>query len=270
MKYKRYKSELEYTYALGAALVIELIRHRPDSVLSVFLNPNYIIRACAGARGAAEDAGAAEAAADTDIIKICKDRSIPCEVNQKIFNIAAQKENIYVIGICKKGSAPLSPHQPHAVFVNPADAGNLGANLRTCLGFGIRNAAIIKPGTDLYSPKTIRASMGAIFQLNTAEFPTYDDYSTAYPEHEKYCFMLDGDTELSKISVIDNERFALIFGNEATGLPDTFHRYGRSIRIPHSGAIDSLNVTVAVGIAAHAFYHLTHRGNTQGEGSLVL
>ena len=283
MQYKRYKNELEYSYALGMAPVIELIRHRLENVLAIYVHPDYkagigIGNGCGAEAGTeARSGGRAEAGIEAgsgsragggcgagswsgaDIFDICKSRSLPCEINQKIFNIAANKENIYVIGVFKKPSASLTSHQPHAVFVNPADAGNLGANLRTCLGFGIRSAAIIRPGADAFSPKAVRASMGAIFQMNAAEFSSYGEYSAAYPEHEKFCFMLDGETELGEILAIDNERFSLIFGNEATGLPAAFQQYGRSVRIPHSDAIDSLNITVAVGIAAHAFYNLRQK-----------
>ena len=240
MRYKRYKNELDYSYALGMAPVIELIKCRPGCVLAVFVHPDY----------------KAGAGADLNIFELCRECGLPCETNQKIFNIEAQKENIYVIGVFKKFNAPLSPLHPHAVFVNPGDAGNLGANLRTCLGFCIRDIAIIKPGADIYSPKTVRASMGAVFHVSTAGFSSYDEYAAAFPEHSKFLFMLSGATELGEISAIDDDRISLVFGNEATGLPDSYMRYGRSVRIPHSGAIDSLNLTVAVGVAAHKFYNL--------------
>lgn len=42
-------------------------------------------------------------------------------------------------------------------------------------------------------------------------------------------------------------------GNEATGLPTSFASAGTAVRIPHSDAIDSLNLAVAVSIAAYAF-----------------
>ena len=41
---------------------------------------------------------------------------------------------------------------------------------------------------------------------------------------------------------------ALVFGNESSGLPDEFLDYGQSIFIPHSEKIDSLNLSMALGI----------------------
>lgn len=49
----------------------------------------------------------------------------------------------------------------HVVLVNPSNAGNLGTIIRSCIGFGVEDIAIILPAVDLFDPKTIRASMGA-------------------------------------------------------------------------------------------------------------
>ena len=40
-------------------------------------------------------------------------------------------------------------------------------------------------------------------------------------------------------------------GNEATGLPAEFSRIGTPVRIEHSGAIDSLNITIAASIGLY-------------------
>ena len=54
--------------------------------------------------------------------------------------------------------------------------------------------------------------------------------------------------------------YALVFGNEGSGLPPEFARLGRAVRIPHNDQIDSLNLSVAVGIGAYAFVHAAGRG----------
>ena len=51
----------------------------------------------------------------------------------------------------------------HVVLVNPGDMGNMGTIIRTMLGFNYSNLAIIKPGVDVFDPRVIRASMGALF-----------------------------------------------------------------------------------------------------------
>ena len=69
--------------------------------------------------------------------------------------------------------------------------------------------------------------------------------------------MLDGAIELDAACAGRREPYALVFGNEASGLPPEFGRLGQSVVIPHSSAIDSLNLAVAVSIGAYAFTH-TH------------
>ena len=53
--------------------------------------------------------------------------------------------------------------------------------------------------------------------------------------------------------------YALVFGNEGSGLPPEFSALGQAVRIPHSDAIDSLNLAVAAAIGAYAFVHATGR-----------
>ena len=236
MNYKRYKDELDYSYTLGMAPTVELIERRPDLIDAVRVHPDY------------------RAESGTDIFKICKSRGIRCETDEKVFNIAANKENIYVIGIFHKFHEQLSASLPHAVFVNSGDAGNLGTNIRTCLGFGICDVAIIKPGADVWSPRAVRASMGAIFHVRTAPFASFDAYATGFPGYNKFFFTPGGECALHDMDGFGDDPVSLVFGNEATGLPDDIIRSGRGVRIAHLGSIDSLNLSVAVGIAANAYY----------------
>ena len=47
--------------------------------------------------------------------------------------------------------------------------------------------------------------------------------------------------------------FSLIFGNEATGLPDTYSEIGQSILINYLHEVDSLNLSIATGIGLYEF-----------------
>ena len=47
--------------------------------------------------------------------------------------------------------------------------------------------------------------------------------------------------------------FTLIFGNEASGLPPEFARMGQSVLIPQTNEVDSLNLSVSVGIGVYSF-----------------
>ncbi len=84
----------------------------------------------------------------------------------------------------------------HIVLVNPSNSGNLGTIIRSMVGFGIYDLAIIKPAVDIFDLKTIRASMGAIFNIRFSYFDSFSDYSKEY-KNNYYPFMLQAKEKLS-------------------------------------------------------------------------
>ena len=68
-----------------------------------------------------------------------------------------------------------------------------------------------------------------------------------------YPFMLKGSVGLDQLERNKGELYSLVFGNEATGLPDEFLQEGQSVRIRHTDNIDSLNLSLAAGIAIYEF-----------------
>lgn len=116
------------------------------------------------------------------------------------------------------------------------------------LGFDFQNLVIIKPATDIFNPKVIRASMGGIFQLHFQYFDKFEDYIAKF-SHQIYPFMTDAKKELRSTKF--QSPFALVFGSEASGLDNDFHHKGQSVFIQQSDQIDSLNLSIAVGIALY-------------------
>lgn len=167
----------------------------------------------------------------------------------------SRKENCYAAAVFDKFDGPLQADTPHVVLVNPSDMGNLGTILRSCLGFGLCDLAIIEPAADVFDPRVVRASMGALFSMRIALYGAFADYRAAHPAHALYPFMLDGAMPLGEAATGRNGElpYALVFGNEATGLDAAFAADGQAVRIPHTADIDSLNLAVAVSIAAYAF-----------------
>ena len=135
-------------------------------------------------------------------------------------------------------------------MVNPGDMGNLGTIIRTMIGFGIEDLAIIRPGVDIFDPKAIRASMGAMFQIRFKYYDSFDDYLKEH-QHNIYCLMLKGATSIHHTPI--QKPYSVVFGNESSGLPDEFLNYGKSVLIPHTSRIDSLNLSMALGITLYEF-----------------
>lgn len=68
-----------------------------------------------------------------------------------------------------------------------------------------------------------------------------------YPLRRLFPFMLTGAVPLDEAVQKVDGPFSLVFGNEASGLPDAFAQMGVSTLIPHSHQIDSLNLAIARG-----------------------
>lgn len=230
---KPYKKNVSYSYTLGAFPTYELIKNKPEEVLKVLVDSGYT---------------------DMDSLSdLCNKHQIHLETNNKLISRLSDKENCYVIGIFNKYTCEISKDKPHVVLVNPGNMGNLGTILRTIVGFGIYDIAIILPGADIFNPKTVRASMGALFRLNFELFESFDEYRRKYKQHDIFTFMLNGKKTLNIKDCPKTELFSLVFGNEATGLDDSFRSVGTSIIIPQSPDVDSLNLTIAVGVGTYVF-----------------
>jgi TrmH family RNA methyltransferase len=229
MTLRRYKHDDEISYTLGMTLTIELLLANPRQVERFYLSS----RTCENDHMAY-------------LQKLCESHAIPVEQSEKAFHILSPKKNCFVIGVFRKFDAPLIPGN-HIVLVNPADSGNLGTILRTAVGFNIPNIAIIRPAIDIFDPKVVRASMGALFRVNFRYYEDFGAYQAAFPAQHRYAFMLGANMHLEDVRF--EKPFALVFGNEASGLPKSFADLCEPVVIPHSNAIDSLNLPIAAGIA---------------------
>lgn len=232
---KPYKKGADYSYTLGAFPTYELITGKKEKVRSVYVHSQYTDK--------------------ENILNTCKAHNIPVLTDDKLFHKISDKENCYVIGVFDKYEDTLREDTSHIVLVNPSNMGNLGTILRTALGLGIKDLALITPCADVFNPKVIRASMGALFRLRVQMFDSFEEYRSKYGKQEVFTFMLNGENTLEIQNCPRTELFSLVFGNEATGLDDSYLQAGTSVCIPQSPEVDSLNITIAVGIGAFLFTH---------------
>jgi TrmH family RNA methyltransferase len=237
IKLKKYNKKYNYSYTWGAFPTIELLKCRPNSAVKILVHEDFDSENQIGL-----------------IQELCLKDEIPYLVTSKQIERIREKENCYIIGVVKKYEQRINQRSSHIVLVDPRDSGNMGTIIRTCIGFGINDIAIIGSGVDLFHPKVIRASMGAIFRIRFSFYQNFEEYlSENAPGRKIFPFMLKGALALSEIRHQKEEVFSLIFGNEATGLSDKFLDYGQSICINHGNEIDSLNLSVALGIGLYEF-----------------
>lgn len=228
---KGYAKKSEISYAFGVSPTIELLEQRSDDVIKVLINPK-----------GDKNAGV------TKILSLCTKNKILVEYNQEIIEKLTSTENTYAIGVFNKYKTNLTLGSNHVVLVKPSDMGNLGTICRTMLAFNITNLAIIKPGVDIFDPKAIRASMGALFSLNVAYFESLEDYHHIYNQN---LYIVTGNGRELLKDIVFKSPFSLVFGNEGEGLTAKYLGMGTSVKIPQSAKVDSLNLSVAVGIALY-------------------
>lgn len=130
-----------------------------------------------------------------------------------------------------------------------SDPGNLGTIIRTADAAGFDGIFLSEGCADLYSPKTIRSSMGSYFHI-----PIYENIKKEQLEKLKkngfkiYCGALSKNT----IMYTDADfckPMIIVVGNEANGISEKILKIAdECIKIPIFGKAESLNVGVAAAI----------------------
>ncbi len=239
-----YKSELDYAYAPGIFPSMECLLHRPDCARRLLLHSK-----AEGREGADKLRALAEKA------------RVRVEEADKVLARVSGKENCFAAVVFEKFNDMLHVDKPHVVLHHPSDSGNVGTILRTALGFGVEDVALIRPCVDVFDPRVVRASMGSLFQLRVRVYDDFDAYLAEHPSRALYPFMLDGSRSLPDVLCTPPpQRWTLIFGNEGSGLPADFAGIGQPVRIPSNHRVDSLNLSIAAAIGIYGF--------TQADGRL--
>lgn len=232
---ENYRRSLPYSYAPGLFPAMEALKKRPDLVRRMLVHSKL-----------------AEGDARQTMLDACQKHGIRVEQADRALSRLG-KGNVYAAAVYSKEQATLHEASRHLVLCQPADMGNLGTMLRSALGFGFLDIAIIRPAADVYDPQVVRASMGAMFSLRVREYDDFEQYRAQFPVHKLHPFMLTGALPLQDAVSAARLPYALVMGNEGSGLPETFSALGTAVRIPHSGQIDSLNLAVAASIGMYAF-----------------
>ena len=233
-----YKSDLDYSYAPGIFPSMECMLTRPEQVRRLLLH-----------------SGATGREGTEKLVSLAQRIGVRVEEADRALNRISGKENCYAAAVFEKFSDRLDPEKPQVVLHQPGDSGNVGTILRTALGLGVEDVALIRPCVDLFDTRTVRASMGSLFRLRVRTYNDFAEYRREMGERSYYPFMLDASIPLAEVlSEPVSPKRTLIFGNEGRGLPPEFARIGQPVRIPSNEKVDSLNLAIAAGIGIYAFF----------------
>jgi len=128
------------------------------------------------------------------------------------------------------------------------DPGNVGTMIRTADAAGLDAVILGKGSADAFNPKTVRSGQGSHFHIPVLRGELSEWVQTS-KERGIPVYGTSLDESVVYNSVKSQEQFALIMGNEGSGLsPELLVQTDLNLKIPLLGQAESLNVAVATGI----------------------
>lgn len=133
------------------------------------------------------------------------------------------------------------------------DPGNVGTMIRTADAAGIDAVIIGKGSADPYNPKTVRSGQGSHFHIPIVKGDLLEWVERA-KRQEIQMIGTSLEQSVHYKEVEPTERFALIMGNEGSGMSEELlQQTDVNVLIPIHGQAESLNVAVATGILLYAY-----------------
>jgi TrmH family RNA methyltransferase len=126
---------------------------------------------------------------------------------------------------------------------------NLGAILRTAEAAGVCGIILTNNSAKAFSPKALRASMGAAFRLPIWENADYSEVLYWAKQNNFTTVCADVNAKKSYLEIDWKKPRLLVFGSEANGLSfDERNQMDEGLIIPMENDVESLNLAVSCGI----------------------
>ena len=119
--------------------------------------------------------------------------------------------------------------------------------------YGLKQIIISDNCGDVYNPKVVRSTMGAIFRINIIK--SKDLISTISEIKENDFCIASTDLKANEtIYDIEYKKTAIVIGNEANGVStDVLAVSNKRIKIPMLGKSESLNASIATGVILYEY-----------------
>jgi len=136
------------------------------------------------------------------------------------------------------------------------DPQNVGAIIRAAAAFSVDRIIMSRDCADIYSPKTLRATMGAMFSVRVDRVSSVCDVIDVLKRSGRRVFAAaldEGACRLGELEIKSGD--CVVIGNEGHGLSgDTIRACGESVYIPMSDGVESLNAATAAAVLAWEFF----------------
>jgi RNA methyltransferase, TrmH family len=158
-----------------------------------------------------------------------------------------------ILAVARFVDVPLEelPKEPVLVPVLCAvrDPGNAGTVLRSADAAGADAIVFSDRSVDVYNAKTVRASAGSLFHLPVVRSATVAASLAVLRERGLQVLAADAEGEASVYETDLSRPTAMLFGNEAWGLPDEVAVLAdATVRVPIRGKAESLNLAAAAAL----------------------
>ncbi len=188
---------------------------------------------------------------------IDKSKTIINEISEEeLKKISLQSSPNQILAVIKANKPKLN-----TVLLNSAinlflddirDPGNLGTIIRIADWFGIKQIICSPTSTELFNPKTLQASMGAVLRVNVV-YMEFDELKKELKDVSIYGAVLNGQNIY--MSALQNG--LIVIGNEANGISEnTLKQITHPITIPAAtnNGSESLNAANACGMICSEFF----------------
>jgi TrmH family RNA methyltransferase len=215
----------------------------------VWLEGDHLCRALLDAGHGARQAVIAESAwrDDPALAALARAASQVAVVPDTLFDGLSGLESPRRIGMLIETPRPpgVDALAPSVVLDRVQDPGNVGSILRTAAALGIRQVLALTGSAALWSPKVLRAGMGAHFSLRLVE--GLDLAGLSALQLPWIATSLQGESLLDQADL--PWPCAWVVGHEGQGVaPALLARCALAVRIPQPGGQESLNVAAAAAI----------------------
>jgi TrmH family RNA methyltransferase len=147
-----------------------------------------------------------------------------------------------------QGQGTLQPNAHTVVLDRLQDAGNVGAIIRSAAAFGFSQIVALKGTAALWSPKVLRAGMGAHFGLNLVEGA--DEVTLAELKVPLLATSSHAAQAIHQVKLPWPS--AWVLGHEGQGVSAALlQRCEQALRIPQPGGEESLNVAAAAAVCLY-------------------
>lgn len=184
------------------------------------------------------------------VVQLCEEDRVQCiMLPDALYHALSQVEHgiglLFVIDT-PRAQAPQALTRSAVLLDNLQDPGNLGSILRSAAAAGIADVFCSKTTVSAWSPKVLRAGMGAHFLLKVFENV---DLEALMRSAQVPTLATSSHASLRIYDVDLRQPVVWLFGHEGQGVsPELLELATHQVSIPHLGAVESLNVAASAAV----------------------